>query len=1496
MANEIIPIQGLDTLGLIADTPSIALANNAFSDALNVRFDDGAIRKVKGYVEIFATHGLTDIRLLAFWPNPNKPMWVVVNRQDVSGIAKDFIYTLELDSAGALVSPVNRSYDTTNGYTASSSWQHTVFNGGYSFIINNAAERPQHITAQQGVDLAVTSLTSADKFADLPGWDSYTSGTVAANDLFVTCKIIVAFNNLLVAGGLLEIDTSNANAVVRNLRGVVRSSDVAAPGTIPQNWNPFATGAGTADELLIADTGDITSIVELQGKLMVYTASSINQVNVTEQGLTSISLTREYGAASLHSVIEFDGKHIVQGSNDIYQFTGHPASIQSISDGRVRRFYYNNVHGSYTSNTMIIRDNTYDEIWVCYVSNENTVGKLDTALVWNYRTNVWSKRSLPNLSTIASGPITGGGVDTFQFSFDLNQDSGISGRTVTGSTTSGTAEVQTITYAGTDTLAAGTKQVSTSAITGTRSTSSRGNNEVYTFTIDSNFNSGTATLLSTTVLASTLPSSGATINNFGVTGLTVENIPRITASTTTDSNNGVATITLVAGEYYNFKVGLVVTSPEGSGGAGGAIVINSTSNDSGLSVTTTSSGSRGSYNHNNFREAAIMLDYTDNIIPSNYDRSSTATRIFRETTNNDIAGNALITPSDNQTLHRTIMQFRKVDGINNSNVNQAIIISGTATTNNTLTVFRANHGTIQNIVNTTDGRYTSLGTTSSNYPLMTQEGESNLYSWSNSSGGIIQVEGVSVTGTASTIPISGDINIEHETTTFTAPTTNGTTSNLAGITGLTLVRSTPSTSVTQTFKEGSVPWAFGLPYVSGATGNMTYTLTNTGTVKYNAYIGQNQHPSNDQLTELAAGASRTVTIVPNSSGHTRAYSGAGTYRVSRTYNIVNTEYKISNTTSADYTINGVLVSANTNDVDVGTLSGSVTISSGAASAFNIDIDTNNIVFLQPATTGSFVANVNANDAAIVIRDAIRSNYSLADSLVTSSGNVVTVDTNQTENISASASITSGTGASNASISISGSNGSSSLATSTYTLISPSGTSYVINNVSVTTESESDLDDLISNFNDLVSTATITNTSSLLTITEDLAQAVTGNWSLTASHETNPVDSARTGDLNFATFTTTTTGVDGELATGTITPPNGTAITYTITNTTESAIDLNGFVEDVKEAIQSNSQLSGYTITSATNVLTFTANSSASLTNSFAATTTTGGNTFTPTVATTVNGQDPTLAGTLLIESVLPNGVRTTIHTSSLEGQTATQVATLARNQINANTNFTASGTGLNVDTQNTAFGFLAPALEITTTLGTYIDNASTGVATTLNPEIHTKTSLQTRDLERPWPSTFINQGFNFLVGASAPTSSSNPYDLYAFDVSSGEAGQAFTSYVERKNVHVRPTKDTETIDAIYLDTQGSSINSGTQQFTIRVAMTDAAGKVDSVDLTSNATETSAIRDDYTFNYGDNGSEEAEHKVDSRLTGRIMNYRITETSANDYSIAEMALEIAKGGER
>ena len=505
MTTEVVPIQGLDQAGLIIDSPSIALPANAFSDALNVRFDDGAIRKIRGNTEIFAGHGLNDIQYIAYWPNPNQAVWVVVNRQLAGGIERDFIYTLSLAPDGSLAA-INRSLDPLIGYDISASWQHTVFNGGYSFIINNGANTPQHLTVIQGSTLDITAPIATDsRFADLPGWNSYTvpaadrndGGTGAVTNPTVAARIVVAFGNLLMAGGLIEQD---GTTVIRNLRGVVRSSSVAPIGTVPQNWDPFQTGANTADELLIADTGEIVSMVPLQGRMMAYTTDSITQITVGLQGLSETNITREYGAASIGAVFEFDGRHVIQGSNDIYIFEGHPASIQSISDGRVRRFYYEDVHGSFTDRTRIIRNQTYDELWICYVSNSNNFGRLDSALTWNYRNNIWSRRSLPDLSAIAVGPIEGGGIDTEEFVFTLP-----TGRTATSMDNTGTMEEQTASLSG-GSLGPGVFEQQRTTYSGTRSNViTPGINEVSRISIPSGFSggvSGTASVTNQAIAAS----------------------------------------------------------------------------------------------------------------------------------------------------------------------------------------------------------------------------------------------------------------------------------------------------------------------------------------------------------------------------------------------------------------------------------------------------------------------------------------------------------------------------------------------------------------------------------------------------------------------------------------------------------------------------------------------------------------------------------------------------------------------------------------------------------------------------------------------------------------------------------------------------------------------------------------------------------------------------------------------------------------------------------
>ena len=421
-----IPVGDLDKAGLVADSPSVNLPPNAFSDALNVRFKDGAVRKMLGHLEIFKNvdsdtslfiPGSTILHV-GYWANPNGPTYILVTSNGTN-LQEANVYTMTVDvigDAAITLRSVHAADGTTRPMAAGNRarWQTVTFNGGYSIIVNNAIETPRYMTDTLGGDSSVLHL------ADLPGWAGY---MVMDSEVgYVTAGVITAAGNTLLAGNLTEYDDSDQ--VIRSLRGVVRSSDVAAPGEIPTNWDPNQDAVNTADDLVLADTGEITAIEQLQGNIYVYTPDSINQVQVTPEGLRGTTVTQNYGCAGRDLLLEFDGSHFVVGSDDMYIFQGHPGNIQSVSDGRVRRRFYDGSNYLYINRAQIIRNQAYDEIWLCYVSNSGLDGLFDRALIWNYRNNTWTERELPSIGSVTSGPIPGGGISFAQIMFADSDQTG----------------------------------------------------------------------------------------------------------------------------------------------------------------------------------------------------------------------------------------------------------------------------------------------------------------------------------------------------------------------------------------------------------------------------------------------------------------------------------------------------------------------------------------------------------------------------------------------------------------------------------------------------------------------------------------------------------------------------------------------------------------------------------------------------------------------------------------------------------------------------------------------------------------------------------------------------------------------------------------------------------------------------------------------------------------------------------------------------------------
>ena len=485
MAGQVIPINDIASAGVVKDLPAASLAQNIFTDCLNVRFRDGAVRKMEGE-EAITTPFSDPIVYLAFWDNPNlaagSGYYIVVTNNG----STDSIYAIKNDGTQTINT-------LKTGITQGGVWQHTLFNGGFSFIINNGIIKPLYIQDIPGN----TSIAALDMY-DIPGWDSYyaneeivstvwdsanqtldfdlgqivdftkkevtctivnsETGTIrnyakftalgsnsddadgnnqttftcsldantnttivtpsvamllsgdtvickvrSADIVQVRCGVIRAYKNLLVAGNLTEYDSTNTT-ILRRLAGVVRTSDVAAPGAMPANWNPFAAGVNTADEFTLSSTGTVQDMAELQGRMYIYTNSSIHSLEQT--GSTSLpfsisTVTDSYGAQTIEAVQEFDGRHIVVGSNDIYIFEGHPSSIKSISDGRVRKYFFDNINKAVEQKLFILRYQAKDEIWFCYPKGTSTT--INEVLCWNYRNNTWTVRRIT--STIVSGDI-----------------------------------------------------------------------------------------------------------------------------------------------------------------------------------------------------------------------------------------------------------------------------------------------------------------------------------------------------------------------------------------------------------------------------------------------------------------------------------------------------------------------------------------------------------------------------------------------------------------------------------------------------------------------------------------------------------------------------------------------------------------------------------------------------------------------------------------------------------------------------------------------------------------------------------------------------------------------------------------------------------------------------------------------------------------------------------------------------------------------------------
>ena len=335
--------------GLNKDLPSQDLDNQSWSEIHNLRMKDSRLIPVQGYAPVFA-------------PLPQPP-------EHVLGLVKQGTPTLFIAGNGELHQNTNAIWTDVSrlvggAYNTGVPWQSAVLNN--TVFMNN------------GTDVLQVLEQSDTEFKD--------SASIPVN---FRAKIFRGFKNYLFA--------LNINEGVSDIPSGVRWSDPADPGLEPPSWD-ITDPTTQAGQLVLADTdGECVDAMQLRDQLMIYKTDSVYSCQFIG-GVYVFSFQKvisDRGCLSTGCVAQFENSHFVVGFEDIYIHDGLQA--KSISEGRIKNFFYNDLDQEYLDNVFTIAHKDEKEIWICYPNDDAIGGACNQALVWNWVSNVWTTRDIPNI-------------------------------------------------------------------------------------------------------------------------------------------------------------------------------------------------------------------------------------------------------------------------------------------------------------------------------------------------------------------------------------------------------------------------------------------------------------------------------------------------------------------------------------------------------------------------------------------------------------------------------------------------------------------------------------------------------------------------------------------------------------------------------------------------------------------------------------------------------------------------------------------------------------------------------------------------------------------------------------------------------------------------------------------------------------------------------------------------------------------------------------------
>ena len=353
------------------------------------------------------------------------------------------------------VSRANVWYDVTRASggdysaTAAENWTSTIIGG--VLVMTNGFDDPQYWALTDGIPLSTT------KMQDLNNWPSLTILDGAITSTSATTAITVDSTATFPITGTFTIDSEDisytgvtsttftgisraqngttgathlddapvfVNVYCRSMRAfrtflvglyvqkagvnfprLVKWSTEASIQTTPTSWNETDSTVD-AGEYELADTkGDILDGLQLRDAFMIYKEDATYSMQFV--GVPFIfsfrQLSPTIGAIAKNCVAEFDGGHAIFGKGNFYINDGQ--RLKPILPQKLKEYVFTQIDGDQVSKSFVAADYGRNEILFCYVSDGSIGNQCDQAVVWNYVTNTFVIRNLPDLAHMGYGVI-----------------------------------------------------------------------------------------------------------------------------------------------------------------------------------------------------------------------------------------------------------------------------------------------------------------------------------------------------------------------------------------------------------------------------------------------------------------------------------------------------------------------------------------------------------------------------------------------------------------------------------------------------------------------------------------------------------------------------------------------------------------------------------------------------------------------------------------------------------------------------------------------------------------------------------------------------------------------------------------------------------------------------------------------------------------------------------------------------------------------------------